>query len=57
MPLNYSSAKNTGSRHGWAIEDDTFVATYYEARFLLITCSAFINYLQDKFSEELKGAE
>lgn len=50
----YSSAKNTGSRHGWAIEDDTFVPTYYEARFMLVTCFAFINYIKGKFSEVLK---
>lgn len=50
----YSSAKNTGSRHGWAIEDNTFVPTYYEAKFMLVTCSAFINYIRGKFSEELK---
>ena len=45
----YSSAKNTGSRHGWAIEDNTFVPTYYEAKFMLVACSAFINYLKGKF--------
>lgn len=45
----YSSAKNTGSRHGWAIEDNTFVPTYYEAKFMLVTCTAFINYLRGKF--------
>ena len=49
----YSSAKNTGSKHGWAVDDDTFVPTYYEARFMLVTCSAFINYLKGKFGEEL----
>lgn len=49
----YSSAKNTGSRHGWAIEDHTFVPTYYEARFMLVTCFAFINYIKGKFSEDL----
>ena len=45
----YSSAKNTGSRHGWAVEDNTFVPTYYEAKFMLVACSAFINYLRGKF--------
>lgn len=53
----YSSAKNTGSRHGWAIEDNTFVPTYYEARFMLVTCSAFINYIKGKFSEDLETDE
>lgn len=53
----YSSAKTTGSRHGWAVDDDTFIPTYYEARFILVTCSAFINYIQGKFSEELKSKE
>ena len=54
---NYSSQKNTGSRHGLAVEDDTFVPTYYEARFMLVACSAFINYIKGKFSEELKTTE
>ena len=53
----YSSAKTTGSRHGWAIEDNTFVPTYYEARFMLVTCSAFINYIKGKFSEDLETDE
>lgn len=48
----YSSSKNTGSRHGWAVDDDTFVPTYYEARFTLVTCSTFINYLKGKFGED-----
>ena len=50
----YSSEKNTGSRHGLAVEDDSFVPTYYEARFLFVACSAFINYMNGKFGEELE---
>ena len=51
---SYSSQKNTGSRHGWAVEDDTFVPTFYEARFMLVASSAFINYIKGKFSENLE---
>ena len=49
----YASAKNTGSRHGWSVEDDTYVPTYYEAKFMLASCTAFINYLKGKFSDEI----
>ena len=49
----YASAKNTGSRHGWAVDDDKYVPTYYEARFILVSCSAFINYLKGKFNEDI----
>lgn len=49
----YSSDKKTGARHGLAVEDDTYVPTYYEARFMFVACSAFINYLRGKFVEDL----
>lgn len=51
----YSSAKNTGSRHGWAVEEDKYVPTYYEARFMFVSCTAFINYLKGKLDEDLNG--
>ena len=50
---DYSSAKNTGSRHGWAVEEDKYVPTYYEARFMFVSCTAFINYLKGKFDEDM----
>ena len=50
----YSSQKNTGSRHGLAVEDNTYVPTFYEARFMLVACTAFINYIKGKFSEDLE---
>lgn len=50
---NYTSEKETGARHGWAIDDNKSVPTYYEARFMLVACSAFINYIKGKFSENL----
>ena len=49
----YSSAKNTGSRHGWAVDNGTFVPTYYEARFMLVACTAFINYIKGRFTKDL----
>lgn len=52
---NYTSEKETGARHGWATEDDKSIPTYYEARFMLVACSAFINYIKGKFTENLEG--
>ena len=54
---NYASAKNTGSRHGWADYENSFAPTYNEAKFMLVSCASFINYLKGKFSEELKKSE
>ena len=51
---SYSSEKDTGIRHGKGVEHETFVPTYYEAKFMLVSCSAFINYIKGKFSEDLK---
>jgi len=50
----YSSEKNTGIRHGKGVEDNAFTPTYYEAKYMLVSCSAFINYLKGKFSEDLE---
>ena len=52
---SYSSEKNTGIRHGRGIEDNTFTPTYYEAKYMLVTCSAFINYIKGRFTEDLEG--
>jgi hypothetical protein len=53
----YSSEKDTGIRHGKGVEHETFMPTYYEAKFMLVSCSAFINYIKGRFSEELEGTE
>ena len=50
---SYASAKNTGSRHGWADYENSFAPTYYEAKYILVSCASFINYLKGKFSDEL----
>lgn len=42
---NYTNDEKTGIRHGKKVEDDTFVPQEKESLFMLITCSAFINYL------------
>lgn len=54
---SYSSEKDTGIRHGKGVEHETFMPTYYEAKFMLVSCSAFINYIKGRFSEELEGTE
>lgn len=38
--------------NGNPVDDNAFVSTNYEAKFIFITCSAFINYLKGKFGEE-----
>lgn len=52
---SYSSEKDTGIRHGKGVEYETFTPTYYEAKFMLVACSAFINYIKGKFSEDLNA--
>lgn len=42
---NYTNDEKTGIRHGKKVEDDTFVPQEKESLFMLVTCSAFINYL------------
>lgn len=42
---NYSNDEKTGIRHGKKVEDDTFVPQEKESLFMLVACSAFINYL------------
>lgn len=42
---NYTNDAKTGIRHGKKVEDDTFVPQEKESLFMLIACSAFINYL------------
>lgn len=43
---NYSNDEKTGIRHGKKIPEDTYVPTAKESLFLLVTSSAFINYLR-----------
>lgn len=50
---SYASAKNTGSRHGWADYENSFAPTYYEAKYIFVSCASFINYLKGKFSDKL----
>ena len=46
---NYVNEKQSGIRHELMDESGTYVPTYHEAKFMLVTCSAFINYLNGKF--------
>jgi hypothetical protein len=41
----YTNHEDTGIRHSLMDEDGTYVPTAREALFMLVTCSAFINYL------------
>lgn len=43
---NYSNDEKTGIRHGKKVSEDTYVPTAKESLFLLVTSSAFINYLR-----------
>ena len=42
----YTNDKKAGIRH--ALMDDTYVPQYEEAKFMLVSCSAFVNYMQEK---------
>lgn len=44
----YTNDSKTGIRH--ALMDDTEVPTFDEAKFMLVACSAFVNYIQGKRS-------
>jgi len=46
---NYVNEKQSGIRHELMDESGTYVPTYHEAKFMLVTCTAFINYLNGKF--------
>ena len=43
---NYTNDKRTGIRH--ALMDETESPQYDEAKFMLVACSAFVNYVQGK---------
>ena len=44
----YTNQKDTGIRHALMDNDGTYVPTSDEAMFMLVSCSAFINYLGKK---------
>lgn len=44
----YTNDSNTGIRH--ALMNDTEAPTFEEAKYMLVTCSAFVNYIQGKRS-------
>lgn len=44
----YTNDKRTGIRH--ALMEDTEAPTFEEAKFMLVSCSAFVNYIQGKRS-------
>ena len=46
----YVNEKLSGIRHELMDETGTYVPTYHEAKYMLVTCSAFINYLNGKFN-------
>lgn len=44
----YTNQKDTGIRHALMVDDGTYTPTYAEAIFMVVSCSAFINYLNAK---------
>lgn len=46
----YTNNEKTGIRH--ALMDDADAPGYNEAKFMLVACSAFVNYVQGKRSKE-----
>ena len=46
----YVNEKQSGIRHELMDESGTYVPTFHEAKFMLVTCSAFINYINGKFN-------
>lgn len=44
----YTNDKETGIRHALMDDEETYTPTYDEAIYMIITCSAFINYLNKK---------
>lgn len=54
---NYTNDAKTGIRHGKKVEDDSFVPQEKESLFMLVACSAFINYLHSCELEKHSKAE
>lgn len=48
----YVNEKQSGIRHELMDESGTFVPTFHEAEYMLVICSAFINYLNGKFGSD-----
>ena len=46
----YVNEKQSGIRHELMDESGTYVPTYHEAKFMMVTYSAFINYINGKFN-------
>lgn len=46
---SYVNEKQSGIRHELMDENGTYVPSYHEAKYMLVTCAAFINYLNSKF--------
>lgn len=47
---SYVNEKQSGIRHELMDERGVYVPTFHEAKFMLVTCSAFINYLNGRFN-------
>lgn len=47
----YTNNKETGIRHALMVDDGTYVPSSEEAIFMMVSCSAFINYLYSKMSK------
>ena len=48
----YTNQPTTGIRHALMDSDSVYIPGNEEARYLLITCSAFLNYLRAKVKQE-----
>ena len=48
----YVNEKQSGIRHELMDESGIYVPTYHEAKYMLVICSAFINYLNGKFGSD-----
>lgn len=49
---SYVNEKQSGIRHELMDESGTYIPSYHEAKYMLVTCSAFINYLNGKFGSD-----
>jgi len=46
---SYVNEKQSGIRHELMDESGAYIPSYHEAKYMLVTCSAFMNYLNGKF--------
>lgn len=49
---SYVNEKQSGIRHELMDESCTYIPSYHEAKYMLVICSAFINYLNGKFGSD-----